>query len=193
MEYFLQENKNSNTLIVLFHGTGGNQYQLLPISGEIFPNDNTLSLLGNVDTGIQRRFFAPLENGTINRDDFNQRTAAFINFWNTFTQEHTFKKVIFLGYSNGANFILGLLEHNLENVDQILLLHPSQLNYNIDNHYKNTDIIITAGSNDHLSIPGDVKALSDDLKPHFKSLTFELLDSAHEIADQEIEYLQTLV
>lgn len=56
MEYFLQENQNNNTLIVLFHGTGGNQYQLLPISGEIMPDVNTLSFLGNVGEGRERRF-----------------------------------------------------------------------------------------------------------------------------------------
>jgi len=84
MEYFLQENQNNNTLIVLFHGTGGNQYQLLPISGEIMPDVNTLSFLGNVGEGIERRFFAPLNNNQLDRDDFNHRTKSFIQFLNHF-------------------------------------------------------------------------------------------------------------
>ncbi|HJF20989.1 alpha/beta hydrolase [Mammaliicoccus lentus] len=193
MEYFLQENQNNNTLIVLFHGTGGNQYQLLPISGEIMPDVNTLSFLGNVGEGTERRFFAPLKNNQLDRDDFNHRTKSFIQFWNHFIYEHSYDKVIFLGYSNGANFILGLLEQSLAHVDQILLLHPAQLNYNISKNYHNTSLIITAGANDYSALPGDVKGLAEQLKPYFKKLHFELLDSGHELVDPEIELLKSLI
>ncbi|MES5810670.1 hypothetical protein ABKP99_00480 [Mammaliicoccus sciuri] len=113
MEYFLQENPNNNTLIVLFHGTGGNQYQLLPFSSILNPEANVLGLQGSVGEGQERRFFAPLQNNTLERHDFEQQTKSFIDFWNTFIEEHDYEEVIFLGYSNGANFILGLLEQHL--------------------------------------------------------------------------------
>ncbi|MFU1790613.1 hypothetical protein ACM3BL_04855 [Mammaliicoccus sciuri] len=51
MEYFLQENPKNNTLIVLFHGTGGNQYQLLPFSSILNPEANVLGLQGSVGEG----------------------------------------------------------------------------------------------------------------------------------------------
>lgn len=193
MEHFLQNNPNSDTLIVLFHGTGGNQYQLLPIAGELFPNENTLSFLGDVSQGKERRFFAPLVNNQIDRDDFNKHTQSFIQYWNHFIEENSFKKVVFMGYSNGANFILGLLEQSLTQVDQIILLHPAQLNYNINTFYKDTSIIITTGANDYMTVPGKVKALAEDLKPLFKNVHFELLDSGHELIDPEIDKLKEII
>ncbi len=172
MEYFLQENPNNNTLIVLFHGTGGNQYQLLPFSSILNPEANILGIQGSVGEG---------------------QAKSFIDFWNTFIEEHDYEKVIFLGYSNGANFILGLLEQHLIKVDHILLLHPSDLDYHITETYKETSVIITTGSNDYLTIPGIVKALSEQLKPLFKSVQFELLDGAHELEEPEIEHIKTML
>lgn len=157
------------------------------------PDVNTLSFLGNVGEGRERRFFAPLKNNQLDRDDFNHRTKSFIQFWNHFIYEHSYDKVIFLGYSNGANFILGLLEQSLAHVDQILLLHPAQLNYNISKNYHNTSLIITAGANDYSALPGDVKGLAEQLKSYFKKLHFELLDSGHELVDPEIESLKSLI
>ncbi|MEB6301962.1 hypothetical protein MXM75_11310 [Mammaliicoccus sciuri] len=193
MEYFLQENPNNNTLIVLFHGTGGNQYQLLPFSSILNPEANILGIQGSVGEGQERRFFAPLQNNTLDRHDFEEQAKSFIDFWNTFIEEHDYEKVIFLGYSNGANFILGLLEQHLIKVDHILLLHPSDLNYHITETYKETSVIITTGSNDYLTIPGIVKALSEQLKPLFKSVQFELLDGAHELEEPEIEHIKTML
>ncbi|WP_323703471.1 hypothetical protein [Mammaliicoccus sp. Dog046] len=193
MHYFFQENPNSHSLIVLFHGTGGNQYQLLPFSGELFPDANVLSLQGNVGDGKDRRFFAPLVNQQLNREDFNEQTQSFITFWDTFIEAHDFEQVIFLGYSNGANFILGLLEQELNHVDRILLLHPSNLDYHFNKHHDHTDIIITSGANDHLSIPGKVKTLSEQLNPYFKNVRFELLDGGHELNEDEVKKLKTIL
>ncbi|QJF24044.1 alpha/beta hydrolase [Mammaliicoccus vitulinus] len=193
MEYFLQENPNSDTLIVLFHGTGGNQYQLLPFSGALFPEANVLSMQGSVGEGKERRFFAPLNHNELDREDFNKQTESFVEFWNSFTKAYTFKNVIFLGYSNGANFILGILEHSIVNVDCILLLHPSDLAYNITKSYQDTSLIITTGSNDYLTVPGKVKALSKALQPKFKDVQFELLDGGHELDEPEIKLLKTIL
>ncbi|MGK9044827.1 alpha/beta hydrolase [Mammaliicoccus vitulinus] len=193
MEYFLQENPNSDTLIVLFHGTGGNQYQLLPFSGELFPEANVLSMQGRVGEGKERRFFAPLNHNELDRNDFNKQTGAFVEFWNSFIKAYTFKNVIFLGYSNGANFILGTLEHDIVNIDHILLLHPSNLAYNITKSYQDTSLIITTGSNDYLTVPGKVKALSEALQPQFKHVQFKLLDGGHELDETEIKLLKTIL
>ncbi|MBL0848337.1 alpha/beta hydrolase [Mammaliicoccus fleurettii] len=193
MEYFLQENPNSDTLIVLFHGTGGNQYQLLPFSGALFPEANILSLQGNVGEGTERRFFAPLNHNALDRNDFSKHTEDFVEFWHSFIKEHNYQHIIFFGYSNGANFIIGLLEQGITNIDRVLLLHPSNLEYKITERYEHTSIIITSGSNDYLTVPGKIKALADELRPLFKEVQFELLDGGHELDEPEIEKLKTIL
>ena len=41
----------SNEFFVLFHGTGGNEYSLLPIIGDINPNASVISFLGDEGSG----------------------------------------------------------------------------------------------------------------------------------------------
>lgn len=98
---------NSNTSFVVFHGTGGNEYSLLQVVGDIDPAANIRSYIGDVGTGKERRFFAPLQNGGLNRPELEVRVASFLEDW---AQQKPEGKVVMLGYSNGANFLLALLE-----------------------------------------------------------------------------------
>lgn len=55
MDYFSIDDTN-NELFVLFHGTGGNEYSLLQIAGDINPHAHILSFIGDVDSHALRRF-----------------------------------------------------------------------------------------------------------------------------------------
>lgn len=174
--------------IVLFHGTGGNEYSLLQIAGDINPNASILSFIGDVGEGANRRFFAPLLNGQLERVDFDARIAQFLAHWKEVKPAQT-EKITFVGYSNGANFILGLLEKQPQIADRFVLMHPSGLGYTFEGGV-DTEIIITAGARDTLSVPGDTLRLAKQLEVTFPNTMMKLLDSGHEISEQEIVYLQ---
>lgn len=180
-----------NEWIVLFHGTGGNEFSLLQIAGDIEPNANILSFIGQVGSGAERRFFAPLNSGTLLREDFDAHVEAFLATWEQVKPAST-TKITFLGYSNGANFIVGILEKNPAIADQIVLMHPANLGYSI-NEGSHAQIVITAGAMDTLSNAGDTMKLSKQLQQHFPNTKFKLLDSGHQITDQEIDYLQKVL
>ena len=190
MDYFSIDGP-LNEWIVLFHGTGGNEFSLLQIAGDIEPNANILSLIGNVGSGESRRFFSPLENGTLVRTDFNERVEEFLTTWKHIKPTST-EKITFLGYSNGANFILGILEKAPKIADCIVLMHPTNLGYTFEGG-SNVQIYITAGSMDTLAIPGDTMKLSKQLEQHFPNTTFKLVDSGHEVRDVEIDYLREVL
>ena len=48
--------KGTDNLFVLFHGTGGNESNLLFLTGELDSHASVISFLGNVGTGKNRRF-----------------------------------------------------------------------------------------------------------------------------------------
>lgn len=81
MDYFSIDG-TLNEWIVLFHGTGGNEFSLLQIAGDIEPNAKILSFIGQVGSGAERRFFAPLNNGTLLREDFDARVDTFYQLGN---------------------------------------------------------------------------------------------------------------
>lgn len=176
----------SNTSFVVFHGTGGNEYSLLQVVGDIDPTANIRAYIGEVGKGKERRFFAPLQNGQLDRADLDIHVAAFLKDW---VEQKPEGKVIMLGYSNGANFLLALLEKEPNLADAVILMHPSNLTY----HYSgisHTTLIMTAGARDFISIPGESLKLSKSLAAHFPQTTFKLFDHGHEIADDEVQWLR---
>ncbi|MBQ0137690.1 MAG: phospholipase [Kurthia sp.] len=177
-----------NEWIVLFHGTGGNEYTLLQIAGDIEPNASILTFLGDVGEGAERRYFKQLNHGQLQRQDFDERITTFLTKWQDLKPKEA-EKITFMGYSNGANFILGLLEKQPEIADCIVLMHPSDLNYSFEKGNE-TQIVMTAGALDGISTPGDTLRLSKQLQEVFPNTTLKLLDGAHNVTDAEIEYLQ---
>ncbi|PSL40034.1 phospholipase/carboxylesterase [Planomicrobium soli] len=186
MEQFNIDAK-SNTSFVVFHGTGGNEYSLLQVVGDIDPTANIRAYIGGVGTGKERRFFAPLQNGQLDRADLDEHVASFLKVW---AQQKPEGKVIMLGYSNGANFLLALLEKEPNLADAVVLMHPSNLTYHFSGT-SDTILLLTAGARDVISIPGESLKLSKTLAEHFPQTTFKLFDHGHEIADEEVEFIRS--
>lgn len=180
-----------NEWIVLFHGTGGNEYTLLQIAGDIEPNASILTFLGDVGEGASRRFFEPLKNGQLQREDFEKRITSFLAEWENLKPASA-ERITFIGYSNGANFVLGLLEKEPNLANRIVLMHPTNLNYTFEKG-SDSQIVITAGALDAISTPGETLRLSKQLQEVFPQTTMKLLDSPHNVTDAEIEYLQQIL
>ncbi|MEG2872587.1 alpha/beta hydrolase [Carnobacterium sp.] len=189
MNYFITD-KNNKEFFVLFHGTGGNEYSLLSVSGDLNPEAGVISFLGNSGTGTTRRFFNPLIEGTLDRADFNQNVATFLDTWTEIKPQNA--KLTFIGYSNGANFLLGILEKAPEIADKIILMHPANLGYSFKEQ-TNTPILLTYGANDYMVPPGDVLALANQMKPFFPKLEAKLLDSGHEVTDLEVKTIKNFL
>lgn len=190
MDYFFQEGATQQQQLVLaFHGTGGNEYQLLTTVAELFPQASLLSFLGSVSEGSQRRFFAPLiDDGQLNRQEFDQQTTQFFQEeLLTFIQKY--QEIILIGYSNGANFILGLLEQHADIPDTVILLHPSRLVYSF-NQSSEVKIYLTVGAKDNISLPGDSLKLTEELKQFFPNTTMILTDGGHQLTEQEVYDIQ---
>lgn len=187
MEKFFQQGQDE-TLVVAFHGTGGNEYQLLSTIAALYPDASVLSYLGESGSGSERRFFAPLVAGKLDRTDFEQRTADFLeNEWPNVEKKN---KTVLIGYSNGANFILGLLEKAPQLADTVILLHPSNFVYQFEATDAATDIVLTSGAQDRISLPGEALALSQQLEQVFPHVHFLLLDGEHTVNHDEVDRLK---
>ncbi|QQP70116.1 phospholipase [Carnobacterium sp. CS13] len=174
---------STNEFFVLFHGTGGNEYSLLSVIGDINPNASVISFLGDVGSGAGRRFFDPLQNGHFLRDNFNEKVNQFLTLWDAIKPIDA--KLTFVGYSNGANFLLGLMGKRPNIADNVVLMHPSNLGYTFESG-SNSNIFLTSGATDIMAIPSESLQLSKQLAKYFPSTKLELLDSGHEVANEEV-------
>lgn len=182
-------NTGSNETFVVFHGTGGNEYSLLQFVGDLNKDANYRSYIGEVGTSAERRFNLPLQNGQLNREDFNARIDEFLKQWET---EIPAGNITFMGYSNGANFIVGLLERNPSIAHQVILFKPTNLGFTFESG-SDAKIIITAGARDTQSIPGETVKLAKQMQEHFPNTVYKLFDHGHGINDEEIQVVAQML
>lgn len=91
--------------LLLLHGTGGDEHDLLSLADRFGPGVNILSLRGNVSEGGMPRFFRRLGMGIFDEEDLVFRTHELMAFVKQLSEKEQFDpaKIIALGYSNGAN------------------------------------------------------------------------------------------
>jgi predicted esterase len=101
---------DSPTLLLL-HGTGGNEQDLLPLARELLPDAAVLSPRGKVLEHGMPRFFRRLAEGVFDLEDLRRRTAELADFVIAAADHYGFgrTRVIAVGFSNGANIAGGLL------------------------------------------------------------------------------------
>src|SRR5438132_4129782 len=101
---------NSPTLLLL-HGTGGNETDLIEFGRAIAPRSNLLSPRGNVLENGMPRFFRRFAHGVFDLQDLKFRAEELLDFIKASAEEHGFdpRNVIAMGYSNGANIAAALL------------------------------------------------------------------------------------
>jgi predicted esterase len=101
--------------LLLLHGTGGDENDLLPLGDELWPGAALLGVRGKVLENGMPRFFRRIAEGVFDVEDLKYRTEELVQFIKEASERYHFstKKLIAIGYSNGANIAASLI-----------LLHP---------------------------------------------------------------------
>jgi predicted esterase len=97
--------------LLLLHGTGGNEDDLLELAPELLPDAGVLSPRGRVLERGMPRFFRRLAEGVFDLEDLRVRTAELADFVAAAAAHYRFDpaRVIAVGFSNGANIAGSLL------------------------------------------------------------------------------------
>jgi len=97
--------------LLLLHGTGGDENDLLPLGKELWPSAALLSMRGKVLENGMPRFFRRIREGVFDIEDLKFRTDELAQFLDAASKEYNFskEKLIAVGYSNGANIAASLI------------------------------------------------------------------------------------
>ncbi len=97
--------------LLLLHGTGGDENDLLPLGKNLMPDAGMLSPRGKVLEQGMPRFFRRLAEGVFDEEDLKRRTSELADFVAEAAEHYTFdaRRVIAVGFSNGANIAASLL------------------------------------------------------------------------------------
>lgn len=97
--------------LLLLHGTGGNEHDLVPLGHAISPGSSLLSPRGNVSEHGAARFFSRQGEGIFDPAEVRQRTVELADFISAAATDYgiTLTRLIAVGFSNGANIAATLL------------------------------------------------------------------------------------
>lgn len=95
--------------LLLLHGTGGDENDLLPLGRTVAPGAALISPRGRTLEAGMPRFFRRLAEGVFDEDDLRQRTHELADFVEQARAQYGLPAPIALGFSNGANIAAAML------------------------------------------------------------------------------------
>lgn len=176
--------------LVLFHGTGGNEQDLLPLAEMLSPDSSMLGIRGNILENGMPRFFRRLAEGVFDEADLIFRTHEIKQFLDEAAANYGFDpgNMVAVGYSNGANIASSLLFHYKDIFRAAVLLHPMVPLRNIElPSLENVSIFIGAGTNDPLIASAETQDLEAILQKAGAEVTTHWGNQGHRLSIAEAE------
>ncbi len=190
-QHFFQKSTNpeEKRVLLLFHGTGGNEMDLIPLAERILPGVSYLGIRGNVIEHGMPRFFKRLSEGIFDEADIKLRAHELDSFIREAATSFGFssENVMALGYSNGANIITALNFLHPGLISTSLLLRPmTPLVPANAPDLSNSNVWLSFGSVDPLMPPGEIEKLSGLYTEYGANLTVNIEQAGHQLVQNDL-------
>ena len=186
--YLPGENESGPTLLLL-HGTGGNEEDLVPLGETLAPGAAFLAPSGKVSEYGAPRFFRRLAEGVFDQEDLLLRTHELAEFVEAASAEYGFdrSKLVAVGYSNGANVAASTI-----------LLHPGLLRAavlframvpfepDLTPDLSGMPVFLAAGRMDRMIPPDKTQRLADILDEAGADVDLRWRDTGHPLTYEEV-------
>jgi predicted esterase len=176
--------------LLLLHGTGGNEHDLLSLIPRLLPDAGCLSPRGKVlERGIPR-FFRRLAPGVFDLADLTTRTDDLAAFVGASADRYGFdpRNVIAVGFSNGANIAANLLLSKpgvLRTAVLFRALVPMEPLVPPD--LTGTEVYISGGRHDHMIEPRETERLAALLRHARANVTLQWDDGGHALTTEAVD------
>ncbi|ALC91992.1 carboxylesterase [Bacillus sp. FJAT-18017] len=191
MKHIFKQGPDSDApVLLLLHGTGGNEQDLLPLAEMVDPNASVLSVRGNVLENGMPRFFRRLAEGVFDEEDLVHRTKELNDFLDETAKKYQFDRdnIIALGYSNGANIAGSLLFHYGKTLKGAILHHPMVPRRGIElPDLSGTPVFIGAGTNDPICPAQESEELKQLLEGAGANVQIHWEQYGHQLTRSELE------
>jgi phospholipase/carboxylesterase len=184
---------SSTRTLLLLHGTGGNERDLIPLGRELDPNASLLSPRGKVLENGMPRFFRRLAEGVFDLEDLKKRTHELADFVVAAAQRYEFdmKKIVAVGYSNGANIAASILLLRAETLAAAILFRAMvPLIPENQSDLSSVRVLIGAGSVDPIVPASETKQLAELLRNAGADVTIRFFQGGHGLTQADVEAAQ---
>ncbi len=180
---------NSSRTLLLLHGTGGNENDLLDLGRLLDPDAALLSPRGKVLENGMPRYFRRLAEGIFDIADLTRRTYELSDFVEAASIAYDFdpKQVVAVGFSNGANIAGSMLLLRPRTLSAAALLHP-MVPFIPDTlpDLRNKPVFIGAGLADPLVPISETEQLVQLLQSAGASVSLHQHSGGHVISHEEV-------
>jgi phospholipase/carboxylesterase len=180
----------SNRTLLLLHGTGGNERDLIPLGRELDPNAALLSPRGKVLENGMPRFFRRLAEGVFDLEDLKYRTNELADFVAAAAQHYGFASdnVVAVGYSNGANIAGSMLLLRPEILSAAILFRAMvPLIPDRQPNLSSTRVWIGAGAHDPIIPTSETNALAELLRNDGADVTIRYFQTGHQLTRDDVD------
>ncbi|WP_217596028.1 alpha/beta hydrolase [Cohnella sp. GbtcB17] len=180
---------NAPTLLLL-HGTGGSERDLMGVGRMLSPEAALLGVRGNVSERGMARFFRRIAEGVFDEADLIARTAELNAFVDESADKYAFDRhnVVAVGYSNGANIAASLLYHHQDALKGAVLFHPMVPRRGIAlPDLTGVPVFIGAGRNDPLCTMAESEELAAALGAAGAAVETHWENGGHQLSRTEVE------
>jgi phospholipase/carboxylesterase len=181
---------DSNRTLLLLHGTGGNERDLIPLGRELDPNASLLSPRGKILENGMPRFFRRLAEGVFDLEDLKTRTNELADFVAAAVRHYKLdaNRIVGVGYSNGANIAASMLLLRPEIIHAAILframvpLVPDKMP-----ELSSIHVWIGTGDQDPIIPPSESQRLVDLLRSADAHVTIRFFNAGHGLTNSEVE------
>jgi len=181
--------KEAMPTLLLLHGTGGNEDDLIPLAKELAPNASILSVRGKVLENGMPRFFRRLEEGVFDMEDLKKRTDELAEFIVKSSSAYKFdpESVIAIGYSNGANIAASVLLRRHEVLAGAILFRAMvPFIPTVMPDLSKKSIILLEGLYDPIVSKAEAQSLLELFTKTQSSVTLKWQNSGHNLTQEDI-------
>ena len=177
--------------LLLLHGTGANENDLLPLGRALLPEAHLLSPRGKVLEYGMPRFFRRLAEGVFDVEDLVARTHELADFVDRATKEYDLdpSRIVAVGYSNGANIAGSLLLLHPGVITRAVLLR-AMLPFEPDQppDLTGTRVLISGGRVDPITPAESPKRLEELLRASGADVELQWQPAGHELSQDDVEH-----
>lgn len=178
--------------LLLLHGTGGDENDLLPLGRALDPGAGLLSLRGKVLEHGMPRFFRRIAEGVFDLEDLRVRTAELAAFIPEAAAAYGFdrERLIAVGYSNGANIALSLLLSPAPALGGAVLLRamaPYEPDPVPGRPLAGTRVLIREGRTDPYIPVEQGTRVADLVRSRGADVTLQILEGGHGLEREDLD------
>ena len=173
--------------LLLLHGTGGDETDLLPLGRALAPGSALLSPRGKVLENGMNRFFRRLAEGVFDEADVRRRADELADFVAAAVAAYGLSSPVAVGYSNGANIAGAVLLLRPEVLAGAVLLRAmAPLKAPPVADFSGKRVLILSGATDPYGPPESAARLAASLENAGAEVRHEILPAGHELSPADL-------